>query len=100
MPTYVKKARGKRESDKKNRRKRRYRHTKEVGIQKILEVEKSIWEKGVKEGASAKDLGLCYRIKGEVCAEKEKGLLIVERGKGEDTSICGKPAEKRVYLIL
>ena len=45
MPTYVKKARGKRKSNKKNRRKRRYRHTKEVGIQKILEVEKSIWEK-------------------------------------------------------
>jgi len=54
-----------------------------------LEVEKGIWKKGVKENASAKDLGPHHRIERGVCTKKEKGILLVEGGKGESTNICG-----------
>jgi len=39
---WKKKVRGKGKSGKKNRRKQRCRYTKEVGIQEILEIKKSI----------------------------------------------------------
>ena len=60
-------------------------------------MEEDIWKKGVGENASAKDLGLCHRIKREIHAKKEKGVLIVEREKGKSIGICGGSVEKRIH---
>ena len=65
-----------------------------------MEVEKSVWKKGVRENASAKDLGPCYRIEKRVHTEKEKGILLVKRGKGESTGICRGSIEKRIHLTF
>jgi len=60
-------------------------------------VEEDIWKKGVGENASAKDLGPCHRIKREIHAKKEKGVLIVEGGKGRSTGIHRESVEERIY---
>jgi len=60
-------------------------------------VEKGVWKKEVRKDASAKDLGLCYRIERGVYAKKEKGVLIVEGEKRRSTSICGRSIEERIH---
>ena len=47
-----------------------------------------------------KDLGPHYRIEKEVCTKKEKGILIVEGGKGGSTGICGGSVEERIHLTF
>jgi len=73
-----------------------------------LEVEKGVQKKGVRENASAKDLGPCHRIergvhtkkeKG-VHTKKEKGILLVKGGKGRSTGICGGSVEERIHLTF
>jgi len=63
-------------------------------------VKEGIWKEGVGKNASANGLGPCYRAKRRICTKKGKGLLIVERGKRRDASICRRPVEKRIYLTL
>ena len=65
-----------------------------------MEIEKSIWEERVGKNASVKGLGLCDRVKRGVCAKKEEGVFIVEGRERGDTSICGGPTKKRVYLTF
>jgi len=36
------------------------------GPKEVLEVEKGVWEGGVKKDANEKDLGSCYRSQGDV----------------------------------
>jgi len=36
------------------------------GPKEVFEVEKSVWESGVRENAKEKDLGSCYRSQGDV----------------------------------
>jgi len=60
-------------------------------------VEKGVWKKGVRKNASAKDLGPYHRIERGVYAKKEKGILIVEEGRGRSTSICGRSVEERIH---
>jgi len=43
-----------------------------------LEIEKSIWEKRVREDTSAKGLGLCDRVKREVCTKKGEGVKTLD----------------------
>ena len=62
-----------------------------------MEVKEGVWKKGVKENASAKDLGPCYRIERGIYAEKEKSVLIIEREKGKSIGICGGSVEKRIH---
>jgi len=65
-----------------------------------LEVEKGVQKKGVRENASAKDLGPCHRIERGVHTKKEKGILLVEGGKGRSTGICGGSVEERIHLTF
>jgi len=65
-----------------------------------LEVEESIWKKGVGKDASTKDLGPCHRIKGGIYAKKGESILAIERGKGGSTNICRRPVEEGIYLTL
>ena len=65
-----------------------------------MEIEKSIWEKGIGENAGTKGLGSCHRTKREVYAKKGKSILAVKRRKGGSTDICGGPAKERVYPTL
>ena len=55
-----------------------------------------IWKKKVRKNASVKDLGPCHRIE-RIHAKKEKGILIVEEGRGRSTSICGRSVEERIH---
>ena len=43
-----------------------------------MEIEKSIWEKRVREDTSAKGLGLCDRVKREVCTKKGEGVKTLD----------------------
>ena len=63
-------------------------------------MEESIWKKGVRKDASAKDLGPCHRAKREVYAKKREDILTIERRKRGSTKIYGRPTEKRIYLTL
>ena len=62
-----------------------------------MEIEKSIWEEGVREDASAKGLGSCNRVKRGVCVKKGEGVFIVKGRERGGTGICGEPTKKRVY---
>ena len=63
-------------------------------------MEEDVWKKEVRENASAKDLGPCHRIKGEVYTKERKGILIIERRKRGGTDIYRRPVEKRIYPTL
>jgi len=65
-----------------------------------LEVEESIWKKGVGKDAGTKDLGLCHRIKGGIYAKKGESILTIERGKRGSTDIYGRPVEEGIYPTL
>ena len=64
-----------------------------------MEVEEGVWKKGVRENASAKDLGPYHRIERGIHAKKEKGVLIVEGGK-RSTGIHGGSVEERIHLTF
>ena len=61
-------------------------------------MEKGTQKKEVRKNASTKNLGPCYRVKGRIYTEKGKGVLIVQREKKGGTSICRRPAKKRIHL--
>ena len=63
-----------------------------------MEIEEGIRSKGVREDASAKNMGPRYRIKGGVHTEKEKGIFIVKGRKGRGANIRGGSIEERVHL--
>ena len=65
-----------------------------------MEVEKSIWEKGVREDASMKGLGPHHRIERRVHAKEEEGVFTVGRRKGRGTSIFGGLIKERIHLTL
>ena len=65
-----------------------------------MEVEESIWKKGVGKNAGMKDLGPCHRIKEGIYTKKEESILAIERGKGGSTDICGRLVEEEIYLTL
>ena len=65
-----------------------------------MEVEESVWKKGVREDAHMKGLGLHHRTEERIYAKKGKGIFTVERGKGRGTSICGGSIKERIYPTL
>jgi len=65
-----------------------------------LEVEESLWEKGIRKDASAKGLGPCDRIKRRVHTKEGKGVFVVKRRKGRGASVCGGSTAKRVHSAL
>ena len=65
-----------------------------------MEVGEGIWKKEVGKDTSTKNLELCHRVKGRIYTEKGKGVLIVQREKKGDTSICRRPAKKRIHLTI
>ena len=60
-------------------------------------MEEGIWKKEVGENASAKDLGLHYKIERGVHTEKGKDILIV---KEESTDIHRESVEERIHLTF
>ena len=65
-----------------------------------MEVEESIWKKGVRKDASMKDLGPCHRIKGRIYAKKGESILTIKKGKRGSTDICRRPVEEGIYPTL
>jgi len=65
-----------------------------------LEVEESLWEKGIGKDASAKGLGSCNRVEERVYSEEREGILVVKRGKRGDTSICRGSAKEGIYSTI
>jgi len=63
-------------------------------------VEESIWKKGVRKDAGAKDLGPCHRAKKRVYTKKGEGILTIERRKRGSTEIRRRPIEERIYSTL
>ena len=65
-----------------------------------MEVEESIWKKGVRKDAGTKDLGPCHRIKRGIYTKKGESILTIEKGKEGSTDICKRPVEEGIYLTL
>ena len=65
-----------------------------------MEVEESIWKKGVRKDTGMKDLGPYYRIKGEIYAKKGESILTIKRGKRGSIDVCGRPVEEGIYPTL
>ena len=65
-----------------------------------MEVEKSIWEKGVGEDTSTKGLGPHHRIERRVHVKEGEGIFTVERRKRRGTSIYGGSIKERIHLTL
>jgi len=65
-----------------------------------LEVGEGIQKKEVEKDTSTKNLGPCYRVEGRIYAEKGKGVLTVQGGKGEGASVCRRLAKERIYLTF
>ena len=63
-------------------------------------MEKSIWEKGVRENASMKGLGPCHRVERRVHTKKGEGIFTVERRKERGTSICRGSIKERIHPTL
>ena len=84
---WKKKARRKGEESKKNRKGQGRGSIKKTSAQKILEVEKSIQEKGAREDASTKGLGPCHRTERRVLTKegKKKKVKKVKKDKDEET---------------
>jgi len=97
---WKRKAEREKKRSKESKKTRRQRNTKKISIQKVLEIEKGLWEKRVREDASAKGLGLCNRVKGGICTKKGKGLLFVKREKRRGASVCRESVKKEIYLTL
>ena len=57
-----------------------------------------IQKKEVRKNTSMKNLGPRYRVEGRIYTKKGKGILTVQRGKGEGTSVCRRPAKERIHL--
>jgi len=91
---------GKEKGSEKDRERRERRSIEKAGTQKVLEMEKGLWEKGVGKDASAKGLGSRDRTKRGVYTKEREGVFIVKRRKGGGTSICGRSTAKRVYPTL
>jgi len=75
-------------------------NTEKVGTQKVLEVEESLWEKGVGKNASAKGLGSRNRVEERIYPKEKESVLVVKRGKRGGTSICRRSAEKGIHLTI
>ena len=65
-----------------------------------MEVEKGLWEKRIRKNAGTKGLEPCDRIEGGIYAEERKSVFVVKERKRGGTSICRRPAAKRVYPTL
>ena len=91
------KARGRKEGNKEGGKKRGRGSAKKASTPEILEVEKGIWKKGVRENAGAKGLGSHHRTKRGIYAKKGKSILAIEGRKRGGADICGRPVEKRVH---
>jgi len=65
-----------------------------------LEVEESLWEKGVGKDASAKGLGSRNRVEERVYPKEREGVLVVKREKRGGTSICRRSAEEGIYSTI
>ena len=63
-------------------------------------MEESIWKKGVRKDASAKDLGPCHRAKRRVYAKKGEGIFTIERRKRGSTEIRRRPIKERIHPTL
>ena len=59
-------------------------------------MDKSIWEKTIRENADEKGVGLCNRSKRRVCAKKGESVSVVERRK----RVYSKTVEEEVYLTI
>ena len=63
-------------------------------------MKESIWKKGVRKNASAKDLEPCHRAKRRVYAKKGEDILTIKRKKKGSTEIRRRPIEERIHLTL
>ena len=63
-------------------------------------MDQGIWEKTIRKDADEEGMGLCNRSEEGVCAEKGKGLPIIEGGKRGSKGVHLGAAEERVYQTV
>ena len=76
------------------------REDKEISSQKVLSVDKSVWQETIGEKAHTKNLGPCHQHEGRICANKEEGIPAVKERKRGGAEVYTGATEERIYLIL
>ena len=76
------------------------RGDKEISPQKVLSVDKSVWQETIGENAYAKNLGPCHQHEGRICANKEEGIPAVKERKRGGAEVYTGATEERIHLIL
>ena len=61
---------------------------------------KSVWEKTIRENANEETVGLRNRCKGEVCPEEGKDVSTVKRRKRRGEEICKGAVTKRIHSAI
>jgi len=67
---------------------------------KVLEVKKSIWKRRVRKDTHQETVESYNRVERRFCAKKGEDVFIVERRERGSIGLCGRPAEKGIYLSL
>ena len=74
--------------------------SREISIQKILEVKESIWEERTGKNVYQEAMELYNRVERGICAKERKSVFTVKTGKRGGTSICRGPTMKRIYPAI
>ena len=63
-------------------------------------MDKSVWEEAIGEDADEEGIGSHDRCKEGICAEKEEGISIVERGKGRSKGVHPGAVKEEVHSAI
>ena len=101
MSTYIQKKEVGNTGEKTSKKDReREKNSKKISVQKILEVEKSIWKGRIRKNTHQEAMEPCDRAERRICAKKKKSIFAIKREKKGDTSICKELTTKRIYLAI
>ena len=63
-------------------------------------MDKSIWEKTIREDTNKKGMRSCNKNKERVCTEEGESVSIVKGRKREGEGVCLRAAKEGVYPII
>jgi len=76
------------------------RGDKEISPQKVLSVDKNVWQETIGENAHAKNLEPCHQHERRICAKEEESIPDVKRRKRGGAEVYTGATEERIHLIL
>ena len=100
VSTDIQKEEARNTREKINKKDKRRKNSREIGIQEILEVEKGIWKGRIRKSTHQKAIEPCNRVEREICVKEGESIFTIKGGKKEDTSIHRGSTAKEIYLAI